>query len=223
MQDQDRFKNTKAGAPAIAMLAASLAIAPVAAQEVRFGRSAHDLDFVGGGQASEQGPNLVADFLLPQVDWDWLKWVGRPTVYVGGSVNLSDDTSFIGFGLAWRKYLFKDKFYGESNFGYVVHNGTIEVPALSPTNTDAQNIALIEQNLEEIEFGSRDLFRSAIVMGYQIRPRWAVEAFFEHLSHGQIIGNGSNEGLNNLGARLAYRFGPSAAEVRARRKAKRGQ
>jgi lipid A 3-O-deacylase len=32
---------------------------------------------------------------------------------------------------------------------------------------------------------------------------------YEHLSHGQILGNGRNQGLDTLGLRVAYRFGGS--------------
>jgi hypothetical protein len=33
-----------------------------------------------------------------------------------------------------------------------------------------------------------------------------VQAVFEHLSHGQILGSGRNQGLDMAGVRVVYRF-----------------
>ena len=40
----------------------------------------------------------------------------------------------------------------------------------------------------------------------QLTPRWGLEASYVHLSHGQIAGR-QNPGLDDVGLKLAYRFG----------------
>ena len=55
--------------------------------------------------------------------------------------------------------------------------------------------------------GSDWLFRSQIGADYMMTERWAVGAYYEHFSHGQILGNGRNQALDEFGVRLGYHFG----------------
>ena len=45
-----------------------------------------------------------------------------------------------------------------------------------------------------------------IAGGYRVSDDWAVHALWEHLSHGGIIGEGKNQGLDSLGVRFARTF-----------------
>jgi lipid A 3-O-deacylase len=35
---------------------------------------------------------------------------------------------------------------------------------------------------------------------------WGLQLQYDHLSHGQILGNGRNQGLDNIGVRVYWQF-----------------
>ena len=61
--------------------------------------------------------------------------------------------------------------------------------------------------------GSRFLFHTQLGVDYAVTPRLAVGVYYEHFSNGQILGQGRNQGLDEIGARLSWRFGPLAASA----------
>lgn len=202
--------------------------APTFAQvsEIRGGVQQHDIEFfgLGGKKGKETSVALNAEIVFEEPEF--LKWALSPQPYVGGSLNLEGNTSYGGAGLLWRQTL-SDRIYFDFGFGLVVHDGTKEVPlpsyfddpaivaALNGTVTitpdqlariRAENIPYFESLNNEIEFGSRILFREALTLGLRVTDNWATEVFVEHLSNGKILTNGSNEGLDVFGGRLSYRF-----------------
>lgn len=195
-------------AGALAGAAAVVAAASTGAEafELRAGIATHDTDILNDKkQSEEQGPNIPLEIVSEPVKALSLIW--SPRLTAGGSINTQGDTSYGGVGLLWRTPDFGDRFYGELGLGYVIHNGETQIPDISPANTPAENQRLQQLDAEKIEFGSEDLIRAALGVGMRVSDRHAVELFYEHLSHGQILGEGSNEALDAFGARWAIRFG----------------
>jgi lipid A 3-O-deacylase len=54
--------------------------------------------------------------------------------------------------------------------------------------------------------GSRDLFRTSLALTWDLSESFAVQGIYEHLSHGQILGSGRNQGLDEIGVRAVWRF-----------------
>ena len=52
--------------------------------------------------------------------------------------------------------------------------------------------------------GSRVLFHIPLEIGLQITPQYRISAYYEHVSNGYTAY--PNPGMDNIGARLAYRF-----------------
>ncbi len=116
------------------------------------------------------------------------------------SVNVAGDTSFGGFGLEWH-WEFAENWAFEPGLGYIVHDGETLNPYANGTPEAATFAA------EHVQLGSRDLFRTSIGVSHDFAGPWEAEVFFEHLSHGQILGEGRNQGLDQLGVRFGYKFG----------------
>ena len=60
---------------------------------------------------------------------------------------------------------------------------------------------------ENIYFGSKDLFRTGLALNRDFGPNWGMQVLYEHLSHGQILGNGRNQGVDSVGVRAYWRLG----------------
>lgn len=189
--------------------------------EVRVGIAEFDemtLNIPAGGVANENSVALSGEILFKEPES--LKWALSPQPYIGGSINLEGKTSFGGAGLLWRQN-FNDKFYGDISLGLVAHNGTLEViPSaellalfaqndLTPEDITVEDMALLDafttRRENEIEFGSRILFRQQVALGYDVDEHWAGEVYYEHLSNGGIFSN-TNDGVNILGARAVRKF-----------------
>ena len=167
--------------------------------EVHVGVMAHNICVTDCKNAfKEDGPNLElqVSFDSPGV----LHWLGAPNPYVLASVNVAGDTSFGGVGLEWR-WDFAENWALEPGVGYVVHDGELENPYANGTPEAAQFAE------EHLQLGSRDLFRTSIGLTRALGDAWEGQVFFSHLSHGQILGNGRNQGVDQIGVRLGYRFG----------------
>ena len=54
--------------------------------------------------------------------------------------------------------------------------------------------------------GSRDLFRSSLALTWDMSNDFALQAIYEHLSHGQVLGTGRNQGLDEIGLRAVWKF-----------------
>ncbi|MBL4854750.1 MAG: acyloxyacyl hydrolase [Robiginitomaculum sp.] len=177
------------------------------ADEIRPGVMIHDsklFDGVFGGlHGKEQSISVTGEYIFKSPDW--LSWAYSPKPFVGGSLNLGGQTSFGGAGLLWR-HDFQNRYYADLGFGLVVHNGVIRTPDPLLSTDLAEVLLLLRRKITEIEFGARYLFRTQFAFGYRFNEKWAGEIAYEHLSHGQILGGPENEGLNNIGFRVARRF-----------------
>ncbi|MEO0982903.1 MAG: acyloxyacyl hydrolase [Pseudomonadota bacterium] len=180
-------------------LATSGAASAQLVQEVRAGGLAHNICVVNCDNANqEDGFNVQGEIVFDRPDF--FKYLLKPRPFIVGSVNTAGDTSFGGFGLVWN-WDFARKWSLEPSLGYVIHTGELEVPF--PIG-DPRNLEFDENN---ILFGSRDLFRTTLALNRDLGDNWGVQVIFEHLSHGQILGDGRNQGNDSLGGRVYYRFG----------------
>lgn len=138
-----------------------------------------------------------------QVSFDspsFLDWAGSPKPMVMASVNTQGDTSYAGFGLDWQ-FKISDHFTIDPSFGYVVHDGELENPY---PHGSPEGLQFAE---EHVLLGSEDLFRTGLGLTYHMDGPWNVAAYYEHLSHGQVLGSGRNQGLDEFGIRIGYEFG----------------
>jgi len=169
---------------AFALAAASLLASPAQAGEIFGGVLVHDVDTPITRSGIETGLDL-------QLGWrgdrmEALRFLGRPSPYLFGSVNTEGDTNFAAAGLSWK---FGDRFYVRPGIGLAIHDGPKTV-----VPGDGR-----------IDFGSRILFEPELGVGYQISPNASVEAAWVHLSHAQLFG-GQNPGMDSIGIRLNWRL-----------------
>ena len=199
--------------------------------ELRAGVTEHDVSILGLGatKGKENSGAINAELVLPQSAFltrltpGFLRDVLKPQPWVGGTLNLGGKTSYGGAGVLYRGYA-GERLYGEWATGLVVHDGELEnepsallrglqdgtitgpftEDQILQTQIDLQDLEFRQSR--NIEFGSRVLFRNSFTLGYRVTPKLAVEGFVEHLSHGNILSNGSNEGLDSYGFRAAIRY-----------------
>jgi len=184
-------------------LAASAAVivAPAATaqiESVRVGVMEHNICVIDCKNADKEGGvNIVGDvrFASPY----FLAWAGSPHPYVMGSVNTDGQTSYGGVGLEWD-FEFAEGWHFEPGFGYVLHDGATTNPFANGTPEAAAFFA------ENVLFGSEDLFRTSIALSWDVSANFAIQGIYEHLSHGQILGEGRNQGLDEIGVRAVWRF-----------------
>jgi len=131
--------------------------------------------------------------------------IGSPRPYVVGSLNTEGKTSFVGAGVLWR-WNFARHWAFEPGFGFIVHNGELDTPFPDGSLQAAQFQS------EHQLLGSRDLFRETFALERSFGEHSALQLFYEHASHGQILNQGRNQGLNNVGLRFVWRFHPASAE-----------
>jgi len=81
-----------------------------------------------------------------------------------------------------------------------VHDGKIGNPYANGTPEAA---AFFE---EHVLLGSRDLFRTSLALTWDMSDSFALQGIYEHLSHGQILGEGRNQGLDEIGVRAVWKF-----------------
>lgn len=168
--------------------------------EIRVGVLAHNIRVTDPKNANkEDGVNLNAEVLFESPVL--FGRIGAPKPYLMASANTAGETSYAGAGVIWQ-WRFADGWRLEPGLGYVIHSGE-ELDNPIPPNQPARRQAFENANLL---LGSRDLFRTSIAVTRELSQRWAVQATFEHLSHGQILGSGRNQGLDTAGVRVVYRF-----------------
>ncbi|MEQ8301087.1 MAG: acyloxyacyl hydrolase [Hyphomonas sp.] len=167
--------------------------------EVRVGVMQHNVCVTDCNNADkEDGPNISAELVLTSPDF--LSVILAPRPYVMGSVNTSGNTSFGAAGLIWN-FKLTDRLSFEPGVGYALHDGALESPF--PVG-DPKSDAFTSNH---VLLGSHDLFRTSLAFNYAIDERWGAQVMYEHLSHGQVLGNGRNQGLDNVGLRVTYALG----------------
>ncbi len=193
------MRGTAAG---LAAFGAALLGAPAAhagIDEIHVGVMQHNICVINCKNADkEDGPNIELQLSFDSPSF--LSWAGSPQPYVMVSANTAGDTSFGGVGLEWR-WDFAENWAIEPGVGYVIHDGEIENPYPSGSPQAAAFAA------EHVQYGSRDLFRTSIGITRDFEGPWEGQLFYEHLSHGQILGTGRNQGVDQIGIRFGYQLG----------------
>ena len=190
------------------MRATSLAIAAAAlpsiasaqlVEEARIGVLAHNICVTDCKNADkEDGPNVEGELVFASPGF--LDILLSPRPFLVGSANVSGNTSYAGGGLMWN-FEFADGWAIEPSLGYVIHDGELESPF---PQGDPRSEAFAS---EHVFLGSRDLFRTGLALNKDFGENWGGQLLFEHLSHGQILGEGRNQGMDSAGVRIYYRFG----------------
>jgi hypothetical protein len=216
---------------AFAPLCAAAQVAELRLGVSQFDEEIIDFDTDRFGRADETSIAISGEVLFEEPEF--LKWAFSPQPYIGGSINLEGKTSFGGGGLLWRQ-TFGKKVYGDFAAGVVIHDGTKNIElseegqALRLQIRQFENFEDVPMDLldalgaevderfaregEEIEFGSRLLFRLQGAVGYNFNDDWSGEIYLEHLSNGSgnvldgETNGGVNEGVNILGLRAARKF-----------------
>jgi lipid A 3-O-deacylase len=129
----------------------------------------------------------------------FLNWAFAPRPYLMASANTDGNTSYVGAGLDWDWH-FADSWHFEPGFGLVVHDGDIDNPFAAGTQE------AVDYSADHVLLGSRALFRTSLALTYDFSEQWGVQAIYEHLSHGQILAKGRNQGLDEVGVRLVWNF-----------------
>jgi lipid A 3-O-deacylase len=170
-----------------------------AVDELNVGVMAHNIKILNGKNANkESGPNIEAELVFDRPHF--LRFLGAPRPYLMASINTQGNTSFAGGGLNWRFRFFDDRIRFQPGLGIIGHDGALDnkYPISDPRHLQYAD--------ENVFLGSRALFRTTLVSEYRFTDRLGVQVLYEHLSHGQILGHGRNQGLDEAGVRLSYKF-----------------
>ena len=162
-------------------------------EEIRLGVAAHDLT-----DHSEDGPQIVGDLMFSSPDFLERIWSPRP--FLSANISTQGYTNLVTAGLAWD-YGVTDRLSLEASFGLSYNDGVLEVYPDRDGPVEAQRIKDTRALL-----GSDWLFRTGFAADYALNQHWSLGVFYEHHSHGQILASGRNQGLDELGLRMSYRF-----------------
>ena len=189
-----------------AVLAAAIGLGAAAsaqAGEAWIGGYGHGL----GTKQREGGFDTQIGYRTDRIEGLW--WLGKPSIHVLGSVNSEVRTDFIAIGVNYPLHIFPDKrFFIRPGIGFAVTNGEADVGnAFQPGISAAEMARRVRLNATRIDFGSKELFEPEFALGYHFSPKLSAEISYVHLSNGQILHQGKNQGLDDVGARLTYHFG----------------
>lgn len=183
-----------AAGAALALAFTPAALANDRGAEFRLGVTAHDLaDHV------EDGPNITFGYLFESPDFLGPVWSPRPYVYM--SWNTNSLTNFGGAGLSWTVPLGAN-WNGEVAFGLAYHDGVNDIDRNAPPH-DPTRIRLATTRAL---LGNHILFHTVFGLDYDISDQLSIGVYYEHISHGQILGSGRNQALDNAGVRVGYRW-----------------
>ena len=197
------------GAACAAMVVA--VATPAFAGEVFFGVYEHDVTFVGnaiglGAAGREDGLDVQLGYRTDRIEG--LRWLGKPQAHALLSLSSENTSNFVAAGFNWRIELGKPGgFYFRPGLGLAYTDGKTGLPpANAPGLSDEERARRTELYYTRIDFGSKVLFEPELALGYDFNDRWSGELSYVHLSNGQIFHQGKNQGLDEAGARLVYKF-----------------
>jgi hypothetical protein len=135
-----------------------------------------------------------------------LTWLGKPSVGMFVSANSSVATDFAGVNLNWPLTI-AGRFYVRPAFGMAYTTGEANIGNSGDlTVSPADHARRLYLTRTRIDFGSRFLFEEEVAFGYRLDRHWALEASYLHFSNGEILHRGKNQGLDDVGLRVAYTF-----------------
>lgn len=196
---------------AAAACAAVAVAAPALAGEAFVGVYKHDVTFIGdavglGAAGREDGVDVHLGYRTNRIES--LRWLGKPQVHAMVSINSENTSNFVAAGFDWRIELGQPGgFYLRPGLGLAYTDGKAGLPpANAPNISDEERARRTELYYTRIDFGSHVLFEPELALGYDINDSWSAELSYTHLSNGQIFHQGKNQGLDDAGVRLVYKF-----------------
>jgi lipid A 3-O-deacylase len=179
------------------------AAAPMAPQgivsEIRAGVLAHDLPILGPQHEHGADVNTELLFVSPISEQavsgivPAARWLFRPRPQVGVTGNLSHYTSQAYLGFDWTLPAVRgvirsqDRLLFDIGFGGAINNDRT-LPSV----------------INRARLGSNVLFHPNLQIGYGIASHYTVALYYEHSSNAHLAK--VNEGLNNIGFRLAHQL-----------------
>ncbi len=158
---------------------------------VSVGYLAHDVAGLWSGFRLEPAATAVNLDLAFAPHVDILKGTLRPAL--GGTIVNGSGTSY---GYVDARYEIEGPyhtFFG-IGLGLAVHDGML-----------TRDHPLFDGMHDRKALGSRALFHVPIEIGVTLAERFRLSAYFEHVSNGWI-GTDVNEGMDNIGGRIGYKF-----------------
>lgn len=196
---------------AAAACAAVAVAAPALAGEAFVGVYKHDVTFIGdavglGAAGREDGVDVHLGYRTNRIES--LRWLGKPQVHAMVSINSENTSNFVAAGFDWRIELGQPGgFYLRPGLGLAYTDGKAGLPpANAPNISDEERARRTELYYTRIDFGSHVLFEPELALGYDLNDSWSAELSYTHLSNGQIFHQGKNQGLDDAGVRLVYKF-----------------
>lgn len=205
------FKGVAVALAAMVGLAGAAQAQKAHAAEAFVGVYGHDVTFIGdlvglGAAGREGGVDTHIGYRTGRIEA--LKFIWKPQAHAFVSINSENTSNFVAAGLSWRIPLWSQKVYFRPGIGLAYTDGkTNHPPANAPGLSDAERARRTELYYTRIDFGSKVLFEPEFALGVDVSDRIALEASYTHLSHGQIFHSGKNQGLDDAGIRLIYKFG----------------
>ena len=162
----------------------------LAISEIRVGALDHDTPGLWAGTGLER---QAADANLEVLFTPWARAFGgylRPAI--GATINFGGDTSKVYADLRWEIGAPSGVFFA-LGMGAALHDGRLD-----PDTPDRKAL------------GSPVLFHPSVELGYRFAGGTSISIFADHISNGYSRRN--NDGMDTIGVRLGYRFGPLAME-----------
>ena len=200
--------------------AAALSVAwagDASAGEVFGGIYGHNVTFIGdnigiGAVKREDGMDVHIGYRTDKIDA--LKWIGRPAVHAFVSINSrrtggvsKEGSDFVAVGFDWPITLFRSPFYIRPGIGLAYTDGQFNLPpANAPNLSAAEAQRRLQLHFGRLDFGDPWQFEPELALGYHLSHHWSTELSYTHISNGQIFHHGKNEGLDDAGVRLNYKF-----------------
>ena len=153
--------------------------------ELRVGILAHN---VGPLSAKEEGGvdvNIEVHFQAPKL----FSFIGEPQPFIGTSINIAGNTSFLYAGFMWDVDI-TESFFASLGLGVTVHNGN------SGEMAEGDGLTAL---------GCWWLFRESFELGVKADKQVSIAVYVDHVSHGGFCSD-SNRGMDNTGLRLHYKF-----------------
>ena len=132
--------------------------------------------------------------------------IGRPQAHAFVSINSEGTSNFVAAGLSWPIDI-TDSIYVRPGLGLAYTDGKVGLPAVNEPGIPPAEIARrLELYNTRIDFGSHVLFEPEIAIGVRLSDRLSAELSWVHISNGNILGSGKNQGMDDAGVRLIYAF-----------------
>jgi lipid A 3-O-deacylase len=187
------------------------------ADEVFGGIYGHNVTFVGdnigiGAVKREDGVDFHIGYRTERFDALW--FLGKPAVHAFVSINsrrsggvAAEGSDFAAVGFDWPIALFRSPFYIRPGIGLAYTDGQFNLP---PSNAPGLSGEETQRRLilhyGRLDFGDPWQFEPELAFGYHLSHHWSTELSYTHISNGQIFHHGKNEGLDDAGLRLNYKF-----------------